>query len=399
MKALRIIFITLEYMDPIFSGNGAASRFQVQELLNQGHSVLVCCGDEYGEQTNPNIIDNERLDIISIPIQSRKTLGIDADYSGFCDGLKHNIQKIKDFNADLMINIDWHSSSFLQSERSNLSFPLIYIFFRVFGRAPNAFKQKEDFLKIKNFEYKLSKIADLNIQICKNNTQWVLKNYGVLSKTLYMPINPKFIKIADDLLENESSLSKNLVSTAEKYKNKTLITISRLSPEKKVHRLIILLKYLPCEIDLKIYGEPVKDEYFSYLLDLIKKNQLNERVNLKGWVQREEIIQDLIKSDAYVHPASYEPFGMSIMEAAYTKLPIFLDISKKIGAGELLDEKDACLRIPLDKPKEAANLLSSILYNPANLKRLGLDAQKIAKNLTVSHHIQKLISYASELFN
>ena len=47
---MRFLYISIEYLEPIFSGNGALARMQTEELLRQGHSLLICCGNELGNR-------------------------------------------------------------------------------------------------------------------------------------------------------------------------------------------------------------------------------------------------------------------------------------------------------------------------------------------------------------
>eukprot|EP00906_Rhabdomonas_costata_P018478 RCo026985 len=44
MAELRILLVTLEFADPVFSGNGVYSRSLVASLTRQNHTVMVVCG-------------------------------------------------------------------------------------------------------------------------------------------------------------------------------------------------------------------------------------------------------------------------------------------------------------------------------------------------------------------
>jgi glycosyltransferase involved in cell wall biosynthesis len=140
----------------------------------------------------------------------------------------------------------------------------------------------------------------------------------------------------------------------------------------------------------------VDEEYNNKLQELITNYQLEEKIHFDGRVQIETLITSIINCDAYIHPSRYEPFGISIMESAFLGLPIIMDVSEKIGAGELLQDGISCIRLNYDKPLEAEKKLKSFITNLGKWNSIGKNGQKIAQGLKVEKEVSQLIEYVNE---
>lgn len=68
-----------------------------------------------------------------------------------------------------------------------------------------------------------------------------------------------------------------------------LVSVHRICRSKRLERSILALKHLPKEYNLTIYGRDVEKNYYSEIKDLIQKENLQERVNLKGPVPMHEL--------------------------------------------------------------------------------------------------------------
>lgn len=82
-------------------------------------------------------------------------------------------------------------------------------------------------------------------------------------------------------------------------------------------------------------------------------------------------------ADAYVHPAAYEEFGQSVLEAAACGLPVLA--GEKVGALELLPEELRRRAPKTSSPEELAGAMESLAGDPAARARLGAEAAKAAE--------------------
>jgi glycosyltransferase involved in cell wall biosynthesis len=115
--------------------------------------------------------------------------------------------------------------------------------------------------------------------------------------------------------------------TSRKYTKESagtfrIISIANLVPKKNHTFLIDVLAVLihrDYDVTVDVLGEgPLMDS----LIEKTKKAGLEDRLKFLGSVG--DVPQRLWDADLYVHPASYEPFGLVIIEAMATGLPVEL---------------------------------------------------------------------------
>ncbi|CAD7959445.1 unnamed protein product [Amoebophrya sp. A120] len=143
-RSRKAVFVTLEYADPIFSGNGVYSRSIVQGLLAKGFDVLVLCGTD-GDATssrydpfspcdqeaglvvpengsrrqqqkdvvstrdsNP-INQSGRLKVVAFPLKTWRRLDRGSDWEGLCTHVEHNFDRVCQ-EIDLLCGTSWRTS-------------------------------------------------------------------------------------------------------------------------------------------------------------------------------------------------------------------------------------------------------------------------------------------------
>ena len=163
---MRLVYISIEFLEPIYSGNGALARMQVDELLKQGQEILLFCGNEFGnDRPEP---ERKNLSVISIPIQSSRELGIKTDFIGFSSGILSHWLKIEEFAPKAIIIDDWHSAMASIALTKGLKIPLFYQYFRIFSRDAYFFSDPSHFKIIRGFEQQLTENANLSIHLCND---------------------------------------------------------------------------------------------------------------------------------------------------------------------------------------------------------------------------------------
>lgn len=113
-----------------------------------------------------------------------------------------------------------------------------------------------------------------------------------------------------------------------------LVTIGRLSPEKRVDdivKAVAKLRDSGYECNLTIFGEgPLRKDLEPQIMHL----NLADRIRLKGIVQHEKVMEQLATSDMLIHAADVEPFGLAIIEGMAAGLPVVA--ARSNGASEIL---------------------------------------------------------------
>lgn len=105
----------------------------------------------------------------------------------------------------------------------------------------------------------------------------------------------------------------------------SLVAVGRLVPTKGFDLLVRVLPNLPSEVHLVICGQgPERERLERLARDL----GVTDRLHLPGWVREADKLHLLRQSLAYVHPARFESFGMSVIEAMAMSAPI---VASRVG--------------------------------------------------------------------
>ena len=116
-------------------------------------------------------------------------------------------------------------------------------------------------------------------------------------------------------------------------------------------------------------------------------------LQLLGHLSQEETARQLSKSAIYVMPAKYEPFGLSVLEAALSGCALVL--------GNIPSLREnwtgvACFINP-DKPEELTEQLEYLINHPEVREEMGKSAQKRAAAFTPENQAKMYINKYQEL--
>ncbi len=152
-------------------------------------------------------------------------------------------------------------------------------------------------------------------------------------------------------------------------------TVGRLTPVKNHERLIRafagVTRRLPDTILLIAGSGPLDRE----LTELIKNNNLEERVHLMGY--RQDVPQLLRTLDAFVFPSISEGLGLALLEAMASGLPI---VASRIDASlEVMDGLDCGIYVnPLDEEDIVEGMVKMKELDPDVHVQMGEMARKRA---------------------
>lgn len=156
-----------------------------------------------------------------------------------------------------------------------------------------------------------------------------------------------------------------------------IIFVGRLAEQKDPLLLLKAFHNLPLALKNKsqifIIGEGPKRKELE---ELIKDNQLAEKVSLLGSMPREKVFEFLSKSDIFVLTSHWEGFPYTIIEAMSCGLAIIA--SDVGGAKEALDAHCGILVKRGDEPG-LKNALEKLLTNPSLIKEMGAAAKQRAE--------------------
>jgi len=163
-----------------------------------------------------------------------------------------------------------------------------------------------------------------------------------------------------------------------KFKDPTVICVSRLAKYKNINTLIntfslLVTKYSRCR--LLIVGTGPQE---SKLKSLARELQITKKVSFLKNLPRKELVKLYIKSHVFSLPSSVEGFGIATIEAAASGLPyvnndvpIHMEITKNGRGGFLVNPNNF---------HQYSDKLYKLLTNPRLYRRKSQDAKKLAEN-------------------
>jgi len=139
-------------------------------------------------------------------------------------------------------------------------------------------------------------------------------------------------------------------------KKHSLITASRLAVEKHVDWIVEAIvearKTIP-DVTLDIYGKGGEDKKIR---ELIEKFNLGECVKLRGQHKLDEVYKEY---DAYIAASTSEGFGLTLMEAIGSGLPI-IGYDVRYGNKTFIDDGENGYRIPVHENMEKSERISTL---------------------------------------
>ena len=142
---------------------------------------------------------------------------------------------------------------------------------------------------------------------------------------------------------------------------KTILCVGRLEEYKGVQHIIQTLPLLDKDFGLEIVG---KGQYKAYLVALIDKLGLNDRVKFYQDLSRQELLKMYRKAGVFILLSQYETFSIVVAEALAAKTPCI--VANTSALSEWIDNKN-CFGI--DYPINSAKLAERI--NKVTGKKVG----------------------------
>ena len=148
------------------------------------------------------------------------------------------------------------------------------------------------------------------------------------------------------------------VKAASSERRRRLVTVGDLIPRKR-HDLLLrafaLVHARDPAVELDIVGAGPEE---PRLRDLLRDLDIGTAARLLGALPREAVAETLSRSDLYVHTSERESFGVSIVEALLTGLPIV-----SVRCGGVTDELSphSSIVIESDEPAELARAIEAAL--------------------------------------
>lgn len=152
-----------------------------------------------------------------------------------------------------------------------------------------------------------------------------------------------------------------------------LIYVARMIPVKNQKFLIELLSKVD---NCKLVLIGVEDEV-GMIRKLVKKKNLESRVEFTGLIPRNDVFNRLQKADIYVSPSLVEGLPISVLEAMYIGLPVILsDIKPHLEIGI---HSESVVTLPLERGEWICKINRYLREDKEELIKIGSNCKKCAE--------------------
>ena len=253
---------------------------------------------------------------------------------------------------------------------------------------------------IKNNEYNNIKIAEEHIYH-NNNSKYIKKLGFILKYVDYLMPSSDYLtdyyKSIYSKYDYKIKTNKMPIERANKLcdlKKKNIISVGRLSKEKGFADLIEIFSNIESEDwTLTIVGDGDEKDNLEAL---IKDNNLEDKVILTGFLNKEELYKLYENSSLYVMTSFEESFGLVLVEASSFGLPL-IAFDSAIGAKEII-QKNGILVSNRDKSvmiKKIKKLMNDISERKIYQKK----SLEIYKSYDYTTLKENIISFYQDITN
>ena len=117
----------------------------------------------------------------------------------------------------------------------------------------------------------------------------------------------------------DSSAAK-IMGTVPVIPSRYILSVGSIEARKNILLAVKALPYLPEDLSLVIVGRHTK--YTDLVIDYAKAHNLNHRIHILHGVTDDELPALYAGAEAFVYPSRYEGFGIPIIEAISSGLPV-----------------------------------------------------------------------------
>lgn len=238
-------------------------------------------------------------------------------------------------------------------------------------------------LRDKLIEKNMYKEIDLAVVFSQHMKFVLLQNGFCEAKIVVLPY---FASLAD-FPKSDNKLSNLIQSNVKKKHN--LVFCGQIIKSKGLQILIKCMPLLKTDCNLTIIGS---GNYEEKIQELVKKMNLEDIVEFKGWLNDSEIYNAYDSSDIAIVPSIWdEPFGIVGIDAmASGKAVIAFDVG---GISDWLDHGKTGYLVKKIHPEDLASAIDLILADSSNLQKMCYEAKDRAfEYYTKGTHIKNLLN-------
>jgi glycosyltransferase involved in cell wall biosynthesis len=218
-----------------------------------------------------------------------------------------------------------------------------------------------------------------------NHSQKVVnKHIGGIKKSMVIShgLDPIFLLPESRLYNFKNSIKLLYVSPFYNYKHQIEVI--------KAVKLLRVSTRLDIRLNLIGGG---KSTYAFKLEDFIKKSDFHDFIIISANMNYEDLVKEYRSADMFIFASSCETFGITILEAMGSRLPIAC--SNRTGLPDIL--KDAGVYFDPEDPKSIAEALQKLIQDKELRKTLGERAYRYSLDYTWERCASETFNYIKKL--
>jgi len=218
----------------------------------------------------------------------------------------------------------------------------------------------------------LLRLPDRIIALTEHNRQLLLQRGASPNKIVSVPNGVNFDEYAN--LQRSERILDDLCTEGP-----VLLYVGRIDWNKQLEKVIfsmpLILKEFP-RAKFVIIG-PDYANYASNLMNLAGKLKVEDSLVVVGKVSREKLLEFYSIADVFLLPSSYEGFGLSMLEAISSKIPVI--VSSSGGPGDILNHGVNAMLLKSVTPMEIFGFVNTILTDHNLRKAVVKNAFELVK--------------------
>lgn len=229
----------------------------------------------------------------------------------------------------------------------------------------------------------------------KNLLKLVLKKTSCLT-SVNNALLPKILKaskvdVDTKFIKNSIELKSDKKWDIQKMISGKIGTLGKFQKCKEIDVLLDSYKEIDDNLksNLTLIGDFPNEELKLENKSKIEILKLKKEVTLTGYLNKEEVIENLVNLNVFVSTSSSEGFPNALLEAASLGVPIVVAAFE--GIEDYCEDGKNVLTVPVGDVKATSDAITSILTNKELAKRLSKGAIELAKSLTPETEKQQWI--------
>ncbi|WP_164122232.1 glycosyltransferase family 4 protein [Sphingobacterium sp. xlx-130] len=183
----------------------------------------------------------------------------------------------------------------------------------IFLKFPKLYSHIDRYIYNKKFKYAVNH-ADKIIAISEQTKNDIVAYYGISAEkidVIYQGCHPAF-KIPKTAVQKEEI--RNKLDLPERF----LLNVGSIEPRKNAFSIVKAIEHLDIPLVLVGKGTKYADEIKKY----VSEKGLNKKVLFLQGLSMEELSIIYTMADIFIYPSIYEGFGIPIIEALYSGVPV-----------------------------------------------------------------------------